>query len=83
VEALLLEHAGVAEVVMVGTPSDDGEVVTAFVVPADPADPPDPRELLAFAGGRLAAFKRPRLVRYLEALPRNALGKVRKHELRG
>ena len=33
--------------------------------------------------GRLAAFKRPRLVRYLEALPRNALGKVLKHELRG
>jgi hypothetical protein len=33
--------------------------------------------------GRLAAFRRPRLVRYLESLPRNALGKVVKHELRG
>ncbi len=84
VEELLLEHPRVAEVAVVGTPSEEwGEVVTAFVVPADPADPPDPRELLAFAGGRLAAFKRPRLVRYLEALPRNALGKVLKHELRG
>ena len=41
------------------------------------------RGVAAFAGGRLAAFKRPRLVRYLEALPRNALGKVLKHELRG
>jgi len=84
VEELLLEHPRVAEVAVVGTPSEEwGEVVTAFVVPADPADPPDPQELLAFAGGRLAAFKRPRLVRYLEALPRNALGKVLKHELRG
>jgi malonyl-CoA/methylmalonyl-CoA synthetase len=84
VEELLLEHPAVAEVAVVGTPSEEwGEVVTAFVVPADHADPPDPRELLAFAGGRLAAFKRPRLVRYLEALPRNALGKVLKHELRG
>jgi len=84
VEELLLEHPAVAEVAVVGTPSEEwGEVVTAFVVPADHADPPDPQELLAFAGGRLAAFKRPRLVRYLEALPRNALGKVLKHELRG
>jgi len=84
VEELLLEHPRVAEVAVVGTPSEEwGEVVTAFVVPADPGDPPDPQELLAFAGGRLAAFKRPRLVRYLEALPRNALGKVLKHELRG
>jgi len=84
VEELLLEHPAVAEAAVVGTPSEEwGEVVTAFVVPADPADPPDPQELLAFAGGRLAAFKRPRLVRYLEALPRNALGKVLKHELRG
>jgi malonyl-CoA/methylmalonyl-CoA synthetase len=83
VEELLLEHPRVAEVAVVGTPSEEwGEVVTAFVVPADPADPPDPQELLAFAGGRLAAFKRPRLVRYLESLPRNALGKVIKHELR-
>jgi malonyl-CoA/methylmalonyl-CoA synthetase len=47
-----------------------------------PADPPDEGELLALAGGRLAPFKRPRLVRYVESLPRNALGKVLKHELR-
>jgi malonyl-CoA/methylmalonyl-CoA synthetase len=83
VEELLLEHPAVAEVAVVGTPSEEwGEVVTAFVVPADRSDPPDPRELLAFAGGRLASFKRPRLVRYVESLPRNALGKVLKHELR-
>jgi malonyl-CoA/methylmalonyl-CoA synthetase len=83
VEELLLEHPAVAEVAVVGTPSEEwGEVVTAFVVPADPSDPPDPQELLGFAGGRLASFKRPRLVRYVESLPRNALGKVLKHELR-
>ena len=39
-------------------------------------------ELLAFAAERLAGFKRPRVVHYVEALPRNALGKVMKHELR-
>jgi malonyl-CoA/methylmalonyl-CoA synthetase len=84
VEELLLEHPAVAEVAVVGTPSEEwGEVVTAFVVPADPADPPEEVELLGFAAERLASFKRPRLVRYVESLPRNALGKVQKHELRG
>ena len=84
VEELLLEHPGVAEVAVVGTPSEEwGEVVTAFVVPADPGDPPDEGELLGFTGERLASFKRPRLVHYVESLPRNALGKVLKHELRG
>jgi malonyl-CoA/methylmalonyl-CoA synthetase len=83
VEELLLEHPRVAEVAVVGTPSEEwGEVVTAFVVPADPGDPPGEGELLGFAAERLAPFKRPRLVRYVDALPRNALGKVLKHELR-
>jgi malonyl-CoA/methylmalonyl-CoA synthetase len=83
VEELLLEHPGVAEVAVVGAPSEEWcEQVAAFVVPADPAAPPDRDELLAFAAERLAGFKRPRVLRYVEALPRNALGKVQKHELR-
>ena len=83
VEGLLLEHPGVAEAAVVGTPSEEwGEQVTAFVVPADPADPPGRDELLAFAAERLAGFKRPRVLRYVDALPRNALGKVLKQELR-
>jgi acyl-coenzyme A synthetase/AMP-(fatty) acid ligase len=80
---LLGEHPGVAEAAVVGIPSEEwGEQVTAFVVPADPAAPPDPGELLAFTAERLAVVKRPRVVHYLKALPRNALGKVMKHELR-
>jgi malonyl-CoA/methylmalonyl-CoA synthetase len=74
----------VAEAAVVGTPSEErGEQVTAFAVPADPAAPPDREELLGFAAERLAGFKRPRVVHYVDALPRNALGKVLKHELRG
>jgi malonyl-CoA/methylmalonyl-CoA synthetase len=84
VEERLLEHPGVAEAAVVGTPSEEwGEQVTAFVVPADPAAPPAREELLAFAAERLAGFKRPRVLHYVDALPRNALGKVLKHELRG
>jgi malonyl-CoA/methylmalonyl-CoA synthetase len=80
VEDVLLAHPGVSEVAVVGTPSDEwGEIVTAFVVPA--GDEPRPDVLLAFAAEQLAAFKRPRLLHFVESLPRNALGKVVKHEL--
>jgi malonyl-CoA/methylmalonyl-CoA synthetase len=80
VEEVLLTHPDVAEVAVVGTPSDEwGEVVTAFVVPT--GDQPDPDALLAFAAEQLASFKRPRLLHFIDALPRNALGKVLKHDL--
>jgi malonyl-CoA/methylmalonyl-CoA synthetase len=80
VEEVLQAHPAVAEVAVTGTPSEEwGEVVTAWVVPA--RQPPTPDELLAFAAERLAPYKRPRLVRFVDALPRNALGKVQRHEL--
>jgi malonyl-CoA/methylmalonyl-CoA synthetase len=41
-----------------------------------------PRRAAGLAAERLAAFKRPRVVHDVDALPRNALGKVQKHELR-
>ena len=82
VEDVLLAHPGVAEAAVVGTPSAEwGEVVTAFVVAADPAAPPAEAELSAHCEGELAAFKRPRLWRFVDGLPRNALGKVVKREL--
>jgi malonyl-CoA/methylmalonyl-CoA synthetase len=80
VEEVLLDHPDVAEVAVVGTPSDEwGELVTAYVVST--GDQPVPEVLLAFAAERLAPFKRPRLVHFVDSLPRNALGKVVKHEL--
>jgi malonyl-CoA/methylmalonyl-CoA synthetase len=80
VEDVLLSHPQVAEVAVLGMPSEEwGEVVTAFVVPSGQRHDVD--SLLAFAADRLAPFKRPRRVEFVEALPRNALGKVLKHEL--
>jgi len=80
VEEVLLAHPAVAEVAVVGSPSEEwGEVVTAYVVCDGPA--PSEAELAAFTADRLAPFKRPRQVRYVDALPRNALGKVLKHDL--
>lgn len=81
VEDVLLGHPGVAEAAVSGTPSEEwGEEVTAWVVPA--GAPPAVEALVAYAAERLAPYKRPRAVRVVEALPRNAMGKVRRSELR-
>lgn len=80
VEEVLLGHPDVAEVAVVGTLSEEwGEVVTAFVVPA--GDHREAEPLLALAAEQLAPFKRPRSIHFVDSLPRNALGKVLKHEL--
>ena len=82
VEEVLLAHPAVAEAAVVGSPSEEwGEVVIAYVVASEGGPPPSEVELAAFTADRLAPFKRPRQVRYVDALPRNALGKVLKHKL--
>ena len=82
VEDVLLRHPAVADVAVTGTPSDEwGEAVTAWVVPDGRA--PTSEELAAFAADLLAPYKRPRLLHIVEALPRNAMGKVRRVDLRG
>ncbi len=85
VEDVLLEHPAVAEVAVIGEPSHEwGETVVAVVVAAAgdaEDDARDPEALLAFAAEHLAPYKRPRRVRYVDALPRNALGKVVRADL--
>jgi malonyl-CoA/methylmalonyl-CoA synthetase len=83
VEEVLLEHPGVGEVAVAGLPDAEwGEVVAAWVVPSSKGAPPTADELAGFAADRLARFKCPRRVVFVDALPRNALGKVLRHELR-
>ena len=80
IEELLAEHPGVAEAAVAGEPSSEwGETVVAYVVLSDGAV--DEAELLEWCAARLAKYKRPRHVRFLDALPRNALGKVVKADL--
>ena len=82
VEAALLEQPEVDEAAVIGLPDEDlGERIVAFVVAkkgaALAAD-----ALLEAAAARLAPHKRPREIRFLDALPKNAMGKVQKAALR-
>ncbi|WP_432139284.1 MULTISPECIES: acyl-CoA synthetase [unclassified Streptomyces] len=82
IENALLDHPGVAEAAVTGEPDDDlGERIVAWIVPADPQSPPGAEELAGHVAARLAPHKRPRAVRYLDALPRNDMGKIMKRAL--
>jgi fatty-acyl-CoA synthase len=80
VEGALHEHPAVADAAVVAVPDERwGEVGIAFVVPAGE---PSEEELVEFVRGRLARFKAPKAVRFVDVLPRSAMGKVLKDELR-
>jgi fatty acid CoA ligase FadD36 len=77
VESALLGHPGVREAAVVGVPDDDlGQRVVAYVV-----GDAEPDALIEFVAKQLSVHKRPREVRIVDSLPRNALGKVLKKEL--
>ncbi len=80
VETALLSHPSVEEVAVIGVPDDDlGERIVAFVV----GDRVAPQELIDHVAALLSVHKRPREIRLVESLPRNAMGKVQKQQLRG
>ncbi|MGC0367328.1 malonyl-CoA/methylmalonyl-CoA synthetase [Rhodococcus sp. 27YEA15] len=81
IEELLQDHPDVAEAAVVGSPSEEwGEMVVAFVVSASGSVGNDV-ELIDYAAARLAPYKRPRRVVFVDALPRNELGKMKRSEL--
>ncbi|WP_067975490.1 acyl-CoA synthetase [Mycolicibacter icosiumassiliensis] len=81
IETALLGHPAVSEVAVVGLPDEDlGQRIVAFVV-ASADRPAQPSELIDYVGQQLSAHKRPREVRLVDALPRNAMGKVLKKAL--
>jgi malonyl-CoA/methylmalonyl-CoA synthetase len=88
VEEVLQRHPAVAEAAVLGLPDPDyGEqVVAAVAVRPDVATPNGPdalaAELIVLCRDQLASYKKPRRVVFVDALPRNALGKVQKHVLR-
>ncbi|MET0911075.1 MAG: AMP-binding protein [Ilumatobacteraceae bacterium] len=80
IESVLFQHPDIVDVAVIGIPSERwGESVCAVIVAGDTLDT---AELVAWSRERLAGFKVPKAVQRVDVLPRNASGKVLKHELR-
>jgi fatty-acyl-CoA synthase len=80
IESVLHDHPRVQDAAVVGMPDETwGEVGAAFVVPRGKVSED---ELVAFCRERLARFKVPKSVHFVDALPRNSLGKIQKSELK-
>ncbi len=85
VEDALLEHDAVAECAVVGAPDPvRGQIVKAFVVPRQGVERAEPlgKELQEFVKQRIAAYKYPRAIEFVDALPRTETGKVQRFRLR-
>ncbi|MEO7021621.1 MAG: long-chain fatty acid--CoA ligase [Ktedonobacteraceae bacterium] len=81
IEGVIVTHPGVLEVSVIAQPDLRwGEIGVAIVVPREP-DSLSSEEILNYCAGKLARYKIPKIVRFAETLPRNAMGKVVKAEL--
>ena len=82
VEDLLHQHAAVNECGVVGLPHHEyGEAVTAFVT-LKPGKTADEKELIAFCKKRIANYKVPKTIRFVEDLPKSPQGKILRRALR-
>jgi acyl-CoA synthetase (AMP-forming)/AMP-acid ligase II len=81
VEEAILTHAGIAEAAVIGIPDERwGETVKAILVAR--GDPPSAEVVIAHCRGRIAGYKLPRVIEYIDAMPLLATGKVDKVRLR-
>lgn len=82
VEAVLSSHPGVADIAVAPRPDTVmGEIGVAVVVPRDPGSPPSLDDLRAYAAGRLATWKLPEAIRYVDDLPLTAMQKLDRRTL--
>ena len=82
IDEVLFEHPKIADAVTVGIPDEyRGETVKAYIVPKE-GETLTEEEVMAFCEEKLAAYKRPKLVEFREELPKSAVGKILRKELR-
>jgi len=82
IENVLLKNEKIFEVAVVGVPDAQwGEVVKAYIV-LRPQATMDKEEVIKFCTQHLASYKKPRLVEFVENLPKNSMGKIMKVDLR-
>ncbi|WP_025745884.1 long-chain-fatty-acid--CoA ligase [Kallotenue papyrolyticum] len=81
VEAVLSQHPAVREVCVIGVPDPQWNEVGRAIVALQPGAQATAEELLAWCDGKLARYKIPRSVVFVEALPRNTLGKINRGDL--
>jgi long-chain acyl-CoA synthetase len=84
VEEVLMAHPRIADAAVVGMPGrkDQSETITAFIVVHE-GEELSHRDVVEYCESELAAYKRPKVINFVEALPKNATGKVLRTELRG
>jgi acyl-CoA synthetase (AMP-forming)/AMP-acid ligase II len=82
VERVIAEHPAVMDIAVIGIPDDRwGEAVMA-VVALRPGTQASEQDIVSWSRERLATYKCPKTVYFIEELPRNPTGKIRKRELR-
>jgi bile acid-coenzyme A ligase len=82
VESALIDHPKIADIVVIGLKDPDwGRRVHAIIEPADPASPPSAQDVREYAKSRLAAYKVPKTVEIVDAIPRSEATKVNRGRL--
>ena len=82
IEYTLLCHDKVKDVAVLGVPDETyGEIIAAIVVPHDSGNFPAEAELAKYCVTKMASYQKPRKWKFVDVLPRNAMGKVNKKEL--
>ena len=82
VEATLIQHSAVLEAAVIGKEDADGLTKTKAFVVLKPGAQADPAELQAFVKDRLAPYKYPRFIEFVNDLPKTATGKIQRFRLR-
>ena len=82
VESTLVQHPSVLEAAVIGKQDDEGLVKTKAFVVLKPGASADEAELKAFVKERLAPYKYPRFIEFVDDLPKTATGKIQRFRLR-